>query len=70
MIVMVSMKTLSARDPDHSANTKPSDTTSNRPPLSTSSRVGAMSSSTVVGVMTCDAMYKTRSLNRSICATS
>ena len=42
MTVMVSMKTLSARLPDHSASTKPSEMMSNRPPLSTSSRVGAM----------------------------
>ena len=33
MIVMVSMKTLSARLPDHRASTKPSEMTSNRPPL-------------------------------------
>ena len=33
MIVMVSTKTLSAREPDHSASTKPSEITSNRPPL-------------------------------------
>lgn len=70
MIVMVSMKTLSAREPDQSARTNPNDTTSNRPPPRTSSRVGAMSSSTVVGVITCDAMYRTRPLNSSIWVTS
>lgn len=69
MIVMVSRNTLSARDPDHSASTKPSDTTSMRPPLSTSSRVGAMSSSTVEVVNACDARSSTRSLKSSICAT-
>ena len=42
MIVIVSTKTLSARDPDHSASTKPSEITSNRPPSSTSSMVGTM----------------------------
>ena len=42
MIVMVSMKTLSAREPDQSASTKPTEMTSNRPPLRTSSRVGSM----------------------------
>ncbi len=40
MTVMVSMKTLSARLPDHSASTKPSEMMSNRPPSRTSSRVG------------------------------
>ncbi len=42
MTVMVSMKTLSARLPDHSASTKPSEMMSNRPPFRTSSRVGSM----------------------------
>ena len=42
MIVMVSTKTLSAREPDHSASTKPTEITSNRPPSSTSSMVGRM----------------------------
>ena len=32
MIVMVSTKTLRAREPDHSASTKPTEMTSNRPP--------------------------------------
>jgi hypothetical protein len=42
MIVMVSTKTLSAREPDQRASTKPSEMTSNRPPFSTSSMVGTM----------------------------
>ena len=42
MIVMVSMKTCSARDPDQRASTKPSEITSKRPPCSTSSIVGVM----------------------------
>ena len=33
MIVMVSTKTLSAREPDHRASTKPSEITSKRPPV-------------------------------------
>ena len=33
MIVMVSTKTFSARDPDHSARMKPTEITSKRPPL-------------------------------------
>ena len=40
MIVMVSMKTCSAREPDQRASTKPSEITSKRPPRSTSSIVG------------------------------
>ena len=40
MIVMVSTKTFSARDPDHSARMKPTEITSKRPPLNTSLRVG------------------------------
>ena len=39
MIVIVSTKTLSARDPDHSARMNPTEMTSNRPPLNTSLRV-------------------------------
>ena len=50
MIVMVSTKTLSAREPDHSASTKPSEITSNRPPSSTSSMVGVMIRSTARSV--------------------
>jgi len=69
MIVIVSMKTLSAREPDQSASTKPSETTSNRPPPRTSSSVGAMTSSTVVGVSACDARCRTRSLNTPIWVT-
>ena len=65
MIVMVSMKTFSAREPDHSARTKPRDTTSMRPPSSTSSSVGAMTWSTVVGVSAWDARWITRSLKIS-----
>ncbi len=42
MIVMVSTKTLSAREPDHRASTKPSEMMSNRPPPSTWFRVGSM----------------------------
>ncbi len=41
MIAMVSTKTLSARDPDHNASRKPSDTSSNRPLRKTSSTVGS-----------------------------
>ena len=48
--VIVSMKTLSAREPDHSASTKPSEITSNRPPSSTSSSVGSMILSTALSV--------------------
>jgi hypothetical protein len=69
MIVIVSMKTFRAREPDQSASTKPSETTSNRPPLRTSSRVGAMTSSTVVGVSACEARCSTRSLKTPICVT-
>ena len=46
MIVIVSTKTLSAREPDHSASTKPSEMTSKRPPSRTSSIVGTMIRST------------------------
>jgi hypothetical protein len=70
MIVMVSMNTLSAREPDQSARTKPSDTTSKRPPSSTSFNVGAMSWSTVDGVSAWDARCRIRSLNTSTFATS
>lgn len=38
--VMVSMKTLTAREPDHRANRKPMEMTSGRPPFMTSSRIG------------------------------
>ena len=50
MTVMVSMKTLSAREPDHRASTKPSEITSNRPPRSTSFSVGSMTLSTARSV--------------------
>ncbi len=40
MTVMVSMKTFTAREPDHSANRKPMEMTSGRPPFITSSRIG------------------------------
>ncbi len=40
--MMVSMKTLRARDPDHRASTKPSEMTSNRPPRRTLLSVGSM----------------------------
>lgn len=69
MIVMVSMKTFRAREPDHSASTNPSEITSMRPPPSTSSSVGAMTWSTVDGVRACDASSITRSLNTATCAT-
>ncbi len=39
---MVSTKTLSAREQDHSASTKPIEITSYRPPRNTSLRVGSM----------------------------
>ena len=42
MIVIPSTSTLSARDPDQSAITKPMEMISKRPPESTSSRVGSM----------------------------
>ncbi len=50
MIVMVSTKTLSARDPDQSASTKPSEITSKRPPSSTSFIVGTITRLTAVSV--------------------
>jgi hypothetical protein len=50
MIVMVSTKTLRAREPDHSASTKPSEMTSNRPPRSTSSMVSSMTLLTALSV--------------------
>jgi hypothetical protein len=50
MIVMVSTKTLSARLPDQSASTKPSEMTSKRPPSRTSSMVGSMTLSTALSV--------------------
>ncbi len=50
MIVIVSTKTFSAREPDHSARMNPTEMTSNRPPLNTSLRVGRTIASTVCGV--------------------
>ena len=50
MIVMVSTKTLSARDPDHRASTNPSEITSKRPPSSTSSIVGTITLLTALSV--------------------
>ncbi len=70
MIEIVSMKTLSARDPDQRARTKPIEITSMRPPPSTSSSVGVMTLSTVSGVSACEARSMTRSLSTSTLATS
>ena len=50
MIVMVSTNTCSAREPDHSASTKPTEITSKRPPRSTSLMVGVMIESTALSV--------------------
>ena len=50
MIVMVSTKTLRAREPDHSASTKPSEMMSKRPPSRTSSIVGVMIRLTALSV--------------------
>ncbi|EXU88917.1 hypothetical protein P354_26825 [Streptomyces noursei PD-1] len=46
MIVMVSTKTLSAREPDHRAMAKPSEMTSGRWPVKTSFSSGRATSST------------------------
>ena len=54
MIVIVSTNTFSAREPDHSASTKPIEITSYRPPASTPSSVGLMMLLTVCGVSACD----------------
>ena len=51
MIVMVSTKTLSARDPDHRARMKPMEITSKRPPPTTSSNVGRMILLTALSVI-------------------
>jgi hypothetical protein len=59
MIVMVSTNTLSARDPDQSARTKPIEMTSYRPPRSTSFSVGWMILSTVSGVSPREARSRT-----------
>lgn len=44
--VIVSTKTFTAREPDHSARTNPREMTSGRPPFITSSRIGLVISST------------------------
>ncbi len=41
MTVMVSMKTFTAREPDHRANRKPMEMMSGRPPFITSCRIGS-----------------------------
>ncbi len=41
MTVMVSMKTSTAREPDHTAKKKPREMTSGRPPFITSFRIGS-----------------------------
>ena len=51
MIVMVSTKTLSAREPDHRARMKPIEITSKRPPATTSSNVGRMMLLTALSVI-------------------
>ena len=70
MIEMVSMNTLSAREPDHRASTKPIEMTSMRPPRRTSFIVGAITSSTVSGVRACEARSMTRFLRTSTWVTS
>ena len=60
MIVMVSTKTLSARDPDHSARMKPTEITSKRPPPNTSLSVGRTIASTVCGVSAREAELEDR----------
>ena len=59
MIVMVSTNTWSAREPDHSDSTKPTEITSNRPPPSTSLMVGWMIESTARSVRARDARSMT-----------
>ena len=66
MIVMVSTKTLSARDPDHSARMKPTEMTSKRPPANTSLRVGRTIASTVCGV---SAREEISMIERRTCST-
>ena len=66
MIVIVSTKTLSARDPDHSARMNPTEMTSNRPPSNTSLRVGFTIASTVWGV---SARELTSMIERRTCST-
>ena len=50
MIVMVSTKTFSARDPDHNESRKPSEIRSARPPEKTSVTVGNSKSWMISGV--------------------
>ncbi len=66
MIVMVSTKTFSAREPDHSARMKPTEITSKRPPLNTSFSVGRTIASTVCGV---SAREHTSRIERRTCST-
>ena len=70
MIVIVSTKTLSAREPDHSARTKPIEMTSYRPPRKTSSRVGVITLSTVSSVSARDATSITAARTSAACASS
>ena len=65
MIVTVSTKTLSAREPDHSASTKPIEITSKRGTPSTSSMVGTMIALTVSSVNACEASRTTSPLKSS-----
>ena len=68
MIVMVSTKTFSAREPDHSARMKPSEITSKRPPPSTSLMVGSMIWLTDLSVRNWEAMSMIASRTSSTCA--
>ncbi len=68
MIVMVSTKTLSAREPDHRASTKPSEMTSKRPPSSTSFIVGTMTRLTAVSVRKVEKRSTTARRTSSTCA--
>ena len=49
MIEMVSTRTLSAREPDHSESRKPTEIRSERPEVKTSSTVGARDESMILG---------------------
>ena len=55
MTVIVSTKTLRARDPDQSASTNPTEITSKRPPSRTSFRVGRITRLTALSVSTREA---------------
>ena len=68
MIVMVSTNTCSAREPDHSASTKPTEITSKRPPRSTSLMVGVMIELTAFSVSPREARSITARRTSSICA--